>query len=115
MCRLGDQARVGCGGAHQRRQPGFNQRTGLGGTPLGHATQASATRAWLVRSLREALTSVALTGVIDTRQVETLLGGRCESLCANGVQAGARCKPCDDGVAACLSIRYVKYRISELL
>lgn len=62
-----------------------------------------------------ALTDVGLNGVIDTRQAEKLLGWSYQSVCANAARAGGRCKPCDDGVAACLTIRYEGiggYRVS---
>jgi CubicO group peptidase (beta-lactamase class C family) len=51
-----------------------------------------------------ALTDVALTGVIDTRQAGTLLGRT--SVCANTARGGGGCTPCADGVAACVTFRY---------
>jgi CubicO group peptidase (beta-lactamase class C family) len=52
-----------------------------------------------------ALTAVAITGVVDTRQAETLLGWPYDSVCA-GPRASAGCTRCDDGVAACVAFRY---------
>lgn len=52
------------------------------------------------------MSEVAISGIIDTRQVADLIASSSKAICRDISEVGDSCQPCSDGSLACIAVRY---------